>query len=428
MYPRLKLLHRLLADDGAIFISIDEVEQANLKILCDEIFGLKNFIGIYNWFKSATPPNLSHKIKKNIEYVLSYSKTSNSDKFFGIQKISKSDDPIIKPQNTLKELIFPIGSINTKIEKAKYPKGIYGTEKYPNQLLNELIIENYTNANEVSFKNKFIWVQEKLNEELANNTRININSKSLVISYKKSNYDNEVPPNLINESVGVTTTENAGRLLLNIFGEKIFDYPKPPSLIEYIINFLCDKNTIILDSFAGSGTTAHAVLNLNKEDGGNRKFILVEMEDYADTITAERVRRVIKGYGKGTKAVEGTGGDFTYYELGEAMFIEKEFLNENLPLEEIRKYVYYTETGSTKTYQAQSEVVHIDYLGHHHNTDYYFHYEKGALTYLDTAFLNTITQKADGYVIYADVCALSDDFMRTHNIVFKKIPRDITRL
>jgi adenine-specific DNA-methyltransferase len=99
-----------------------------------------------------------------------------------------------------------------------------------------------------------------------------------------------------------------------------------------------------------------------------------------------------------------------------------------LPLEEIRKYVYYTETGSTKTYQAQSAAVHIDYLGHHHNTDYYFHYKKGELTTLDTAFLNTITQKADGYVIYADVCGLSDDMMRTHNIVFKKIPRDITRL
>lgn len=98
-----------------------------------------------------------------------------------------------------------------------------------------------------------------------------------------------------------------------------FDFPKPVLLLQYILNFYCDKESIVLDSFAGSGTTAHAILNMNRLDGGHRKFILVEMCDYAETITAERVKRVIDGYGEGKKAVEGTGGGFTFYELGDKL-------------------------------------------------------------------------------------------------------------
>lgn len=116
MYPRLKLLQKLLDDNGAIFISIDDNEQANLKLICDEIFGIRNFVGTYFWYKSATPPNLSHKIKRNIEYVLCYSKTLNSNKFKGIQKTSNSDDPITKPQNSFKELIFKPKSLTIGLE------------------------------------------------------------------------------------------------------------------------------------------------------------------------------------------------------------------------------------------------------------------------------------------------------------------------
>ncbi len=170
---------------------------------------------------------------------------------------------------------------------------------------------------------------------------VKINSKSLVISYKKQNYAKEVPPNFIDSSVGVDTTENAGRMLNDIFGKKVFDFPKTPSLIEYITNFLCEKDDIILDSFAGSGTTAHAVLNLNKQDGGNRKFILVEMEDYANDITAERVKRVTKGYGSDKKEVIGTGGAFDFYKLGLPLFDENQNLNEEVGLPNTREYIWF---------------------------------------------------------------------------------------
>jgi adenine-specific DNA-methyltransferase len=425
MYPRLKLLHKLLAEDGAIFISIDDNELASLKFIMDEIFGKNKFIGQYNWYKSATPPNLSHKIKRNIEYILSYSKTINSNKFYGIKKESKSDDPLTKPQNTIKNLTFPKKSIKIKLKDGIVKKGIYGTKKFPNELLNDLIIKDGTNENEVTFRNKFIWTQEKLSEELQNNTLIKINSKSLVLSYKKQEYSKEVPPNLIDISVGVDTTENAGRLLFSIFNKKVFDFPKPPSLIQYIINFLAEKDDIILDSFAGSGTTAHAVLNLNKEDGGNRKFILVEMEDYAESITAERVKRVMQGYGTGDKAVEGTGGSFDFYELGQPIFKEDKNLNEEVGEDKIREYIYYTETKQHLKRQREKE--HWYLLDTYNETGYYFYYEKDKLTTLSIDTLNIVTQKAEQYIIYADVCLLDKDYMLKHNIIFKKIPRDIKR-
>ena len=305
MYPRLKLARNLLTDDGVIFISIDDNEQANLKKLCDEIFGEENFCGQWNWFKSATPPNLSKKIKKNIEYILCYHRGANNDYFKGIIKTSKSDDPFTKPQNATKELHFPIGSINVKSKKELLTRGVYGTDKYPNELLNDIIVENGTNSNVAIFKNKFIWTQEKLNEEIKKGTVINLSING-VLSYKKLEYGEEVPPNLIDENVNVDTTENAGRYLLRLFNNvKAFDYPKPVSLLRYLLNMLVKSNDIILDFFAGSGTTAHAVMALNAEDGGNRKCISVQLpEPIAEKseahnagyktiaeITKERIRR-----------------------------------------------------------------------------------------------------------------------------------------
>ena len=425
MYPRLKLLHKLLKEDGAIFISIDDNELANLKLLCDEIFGVNNFIGQWHWFKSATPPNLSYKIKKNIEYVLCYEKQKSSTKYRGIQKISGSDDPMTKPQNSTKNLKFPAGSIHIKGVNRIIPAGIYGTDKFPNKLLNDLIVKNGVNANEVEFENKFIWLQEKLKNELAQNTVINCSNR-LVLSYKKQEYDPEVPPNLINSEVGVNTTEEAGKVLSTIFdGQNVFDYPKDVSLIEYIINFLCNSGDIILDSFAGSGTTAHAVLNLNKKDGGNRKFILVEMENYAEDITAERVRRVMCGYGEGKNAVEGTGGAFDYYELGAPLFDKDKNLNESVGEDKIREYIYYTET---KQHLERKRTEASKYLLDTYNaTGYYFYYEKNSLTTLSIDTLHIVTECAEQYVIYADVCTIAKKDLAARNIIFKKIPRDIKR-
>lgn len=359
-----------------------------------------------------------------MEYVLCYEKEKNNIKYSGIKKNSPSDDPFTKPQNSYKILSFPPHSIHFKGADGIIKAGVYGTQKFPNKLLDDLIIKDGLNQNTVRFENRFIWIQETLDNNIQANIRINL-SKQLVLSYKREEYSAEVPPNLIDDTVGVSTTEEAGKEQINIFGKKVFDYPKDKSLIEYLLKFVDKADAIILDSFAGSGTTAHAVLDLNKKDGGNRKFILVEMMDYADTITAERVKRVIDGYGEGNKTVEGLGGDFSYYELGAPLFKEDKNLNDDVPEKEIRKYVYYMET-------KQRLEAHTDdneyFLGKHNDTAYYFYYEKDKPTTLNREFLVTVKTEATGYVIYADICALSKETLSANGIVFKKIPRDIKRL
>ena len=219
-------------------------------------------------------------------------------------------------------------------------------------------------------------------------------------------------------------TRDGTNVMQQIFGERIFEFPKPVALLEQFILQSADKNDIVLDSFAGSGTTAHAVLGLNKQDSGNRKFILVEMEDYAETITAERVKRVINGYAD----VEGTGGSFDYFELGPPLFDENGNLNDQVPLNRIREYVWYSETRSAFNALTEDQLRNPYFLGIKEDTGYYFYYEPQQVTTLDYDFLSTICLKAEQYVIYADNCLLSKTFLQNNNIIFKKIPRDISRL
>ena len=205
-----------------------------------------------------------------------------------------------------------------------------------------------------------------------------------------------------------------------------FDTEKNVLLIERIISWISNDNDIILDSFAGSGTTAHAVLNMNKQDGGNRKFILVEMMDYAESITAERVRRVIEGYAD----VDGTGGSFDFYELGEPLLFADGNINESISTEKIRDYVWYMETKLPA--QTTDATAGPYCLGETGGTAYYFYYEKERMTTLDMNFLAGLfasaSARADSYVIYADQCAVSESDLKKYNVTFKKIPRDVAKL
>ncbi len=188
------------------------------------------------------------------------------------------------------------GEISTKVTEAKYlvftklkanndvtafELAHELVEKFPNELMNDLVVKDGKNANAVTFYNRFIWLQEKLDEEIANGTKVNL-SKGGVLSYKKADYDPEVPPNFIDKLVGVSTTEEAGKEIDKMLGDKVFDYPKPVSLLTYMINFVCKPDDIILDFFSGSATTAHAVMQLNAENGGNRKFIMVQLPEVTD--------------------------------------------------------------------------------------------------------------------------------------------------
>ena len=177
MSRRLKIAKKLLSDRGVIFISIDENEVGALRLLGDEIFLSKNFVGQWNWFKSATPPALSKKVKRTVEYILCWQTSNNDDTFRGIQKVSKSNDPFTKPQNTFKVLTFAANSITCPQQSGIIKAGVYGTDKFPNELLDDIIIKDGKNSNPVRFKNRFIWVQETLDENIKQGLYIELSKK-----------------------------------------------------------------------------------------------------------------------------------------------------------------------------------------------------------------------------------------------------------
>ena len=283
MYPRLMLARDMLSDDGAIFISIDDNEVRNLKNICDEIFGPGRFVGQWTWYKSATPPNLSKKIKKNVEYILCYEKNENNVKYKGLRKESRSSNGLLNQTNRVSTLRFPANVVETGLSDGIYFAGSYGTSKYSIELMEDTSVKAGIFNLPVVLTAKFKWSQTNLENELAKGTTISIRTDTFSPSYEKQEYDPEVPPNLIDVNSGVGTTENAGKALDALFeGLRVFDYPKPVELISYLSDFICGGNDLILDFFSGSGTTAHSVFVQNQIGSSSRRFILVQLPESLD--------------------------------------------------------------------------------------------------------------------------------------------------
>lgn len=415
MYPRLKLLHKLLAQDGAIFISIDDNEFSYLKQICDEIWGNNNFVSTVIWQNIFTIKNSAKFFSGMHEYLLIYAKNKSTLKLNLLERTSKSDELYSNPDND------PRGPWTTNAIQAR---NFYEAGHYP--------IKGPNNKVHYPPKGTSWRISEENFQKLDSDKRVwwgsTGNSVPRIKKFLNEAKQGIIPSTLwLHQDAGQNA--EAKSTLRDIFkdsDEILFNTPKPQKLLTRIIQLSTEKDSIILDSFAGSGTTAHAVLKLNQQDGGNRKFILVEMEDYADSITAERVKRVIQGYGEGSKAEVGTGGNFSYYTLGEALFDEDHNLNERIPLSQIRKYIWYSETRSSLSEEKAEDTSYL--LGKQEGTAYYFIYEKDRLTTLDFEALSEhITEPADQYIIYADNCLLPKELMIKYQIVFKKIPRDITR-
>jgi len=436
MYPRLVLLHKLLADDGSIWVSIDDNEQASLRHLMNEIFGSNNFVATIAWQKKQSPQNDAINISDMHEYVLCYAKQIKSNRNdpngFSRNLIPKTDVQRSRYKNPDNDergnwtsgditsnktrferpnLYYPIVNPNTGQEVLPSESTVW---RYERETLLQLISEG-----------RIWWGKNGTNFPRLKNFESDVASGVVPSTWWERSFSGD--------------NQEGRRQFRELFQDVQDDFstPKPTRLIERILQIASDTNSLILDSFAGSGTTAHAVLNLNKQDGGNRKFILIEMMDYAETITAERVKRVMQGYGEGKKAVEGTGGAFDYYTLGAPLFNGREQLNEEVGVERIREYIWYSETrsplqasvqlASGKSATGKGVKSSPYYLGTHERTAFYFVYEKDELTTLDHDLLSTITVKGERTVIYADNCLLPKKFLEQHGIVFKKIPRDISR-
>ena len=466
MYPRLKLLQKLMAEDGVIFISIDDNELYNLKAICDEIFGSNSFVANVIWQKTYSPRNDALGIPYETDNILVYSKTS---RWFPnkLERTAAMDERHDSPDNDP----IPWQSGDVSAAGAADHQGMVYAIQQPitGKLLYPASGRHWKDEQTVVLQRMNKWAKYELRNiddasvraDLCGISTESVRQDVMAVMLAQpleeaavqatARYEEGTWPeyyftskgkggirfkNHIKQDVGksatnlwfygdVGHTDEAKKELKGIFsGVAPIETPKPRRLIERILHIAADSNAIILDSFAGSGTTAHAVLNMNKQDGGNRKFILVEMGDYAESITAERVRRVINGYGEGNKAVEGTGGGFSFYELGDALLING-MLNPNAAEEKIRAYVYYTETRCALPAASENEKY---LLGVHENHAYYFYYEADRMTTLNRAFLQTIQTRAEGYLIYADSNTLSAEDMARFHITFKKIPRDIAAL
>ena len=423
MYPRLKLLHKLLDSDGYIAISIDDNEVFNLGILMNEIFGSNKRLACIPVKAEPSGGKGKDALRIGHEYLLVYFKENTS----GLRAETKDVTGTIlkdkKGEFTKGRELSKWGSESLRHDREEMWFPLIapdGTEVYPIRndgkegrwrwgKRNPKVIELLKDPTSAQ------WEKRKFDDGIIVDGLTERWFPYEKIRKKEKNFGwNTWLDNIGYNSEGT-------KEIKEIFKEKIFDTPKPTGLLEWVINLMKDSNGIVLDSFVGSGATGHAVLNLNALDNSNRKFILIEMEDYAENITAERVRRVVYGYAD----KEGTGGCFDYYELGPQIFIEEVVLNEAVGLQKIRQYVFYTETKT-----ALIELKHKDndaFLGKHNQTAYYFNYALDKVTTLNHEFLSTMKTKAEQYVIYADNCLLTKEYMIRHHIIFKKIPRDITR-
>lgn len=526
MYPRLVLLRQLLSEKGAIFISIDDNEVSRLRTICDDIFGANCFKGDVIWHKTYSPRNDSKGIPTETDHILVYSKSKDwlpkrlerDEEMDTVYKNPdndiapwRNDNPCASDANTHQGMVYAIQHPFTGELVYPYQNGHwrYGQDQmfeymsgwcdYELRQLDDaekraqicgVPVETVRpGVKAIMLKGSLEESREKAQKVLEKGPwpRFYFTKNGLGGIARKT-YLNAVEGKLITTFWNYTEvghTDAATKELKAIFGGRSpFETPKPSSLIERIVQIATDEDSIVLDAFAGSGSAAHAVLSQNKKDKGNRKFVLVELMDYAEDITAERVRRVMSGYpykGKikeelyrkaltsanlakvpqfleeansirksnserftkisrpavkdnaivvvGELNIDGTmpglGGGFDFYELGAPLFTDEDTLNECVGEDRIREYIYFSETRQHLSRPKSEEYPYL--LDYYDGTGYFFYYKPDELTTLSNETLSIVPIKADHYVIYADVCTISREQLAKMNISFKKIPRDINR-
>lgn len=460
MYPRLKLLRELLKDDGVIFISIDDAEVAHLRMICDEIFGKDNFVGKFIKQSKVGGGSDSKHIVKEHEYLLIYSKNINN----------------------LDELFMDFDENYLKRYKDKDEKGYFFWDTFARPGLKNPIKYKIPTPNGDFIDGEWIRSEKRFYEDYKNG-EIKIfqkNDNSWGVHFKQYlNIQGKKPRSLTTDFGGTIEGKNQIKEIFN--DDKIFPYPKASSFIKQLIHiFSTSKNDIILDSFAGSGTTAHAVLEQNKQDGGNRKFILIETMDYAKDITAERVKRVVQGYSfkgkdkttlyekklsttdilnsqkmqslsdevnkiveenssnfdkieksfkenslkiEGIKDIKGfkkgLGGGFKYCELGDDIFDEFGELNKNLDFFQIAKHIYFVEFKKP----ILKEEIKEPFIGKLDEKFIYFYNKNFTNRDLKSLLKEHLPYKE--IVIYAKKSTISKEELKSININIRFIPYDI---
>lgn len=441
MMPRLRLLRELLRDDGVIFISIGEDELANLRNLMDEIYGEKNFVSIVGRV-AKTASNLGTHFAPSMDFILCYAKDFDLlPGFYDVVDVSlykkiEKERPR-KGERYRDDVAFYQASQKDIRPNQKYfVECPDGTKVIPPcSILDEIQREGdgrWRWTKETYLKDKHLLVFKRtktspLLDESGNPAKWNIYTKSYYKDRKKKGIR---PRNYFERFINRKGADYIKTLGID------FDYSKPKELIIYLLKIAgVSKEDIVLDSFAGSGTTAEAVLRLNNEDGGSRKFILVECEDYADKITAERVRRVIKGVAsaKDEKIQKGLGGSFSYFELGEPIEMTSILEGDKLPSYiELARYVFYTATGEefdeTKVDQTRN------FIGESKEYEVYLLYEPDIEKLKAMALTLDFAKKIGKYkggkkrLVFAPTKYLDPEYLLEYRIEFCQLPFEIYRL
>jgi DNA modification methylase len=456
MYPRLRLLRDLLTEDGILFVSCDDNEQAALHLLIAEIFGRRNHVGTAIW-KNATDNNPT-QIAIEHEYVVVY---------------AKNRDLLPKqwngPENDVKDLMLSIfdeiASENSDLatRQKKFAAFVKANSKSLGDLARYKLVDergvyvsrrNLENPGKNGYQydivhpgthkpcTKPLWgwrFPEERMKALIDDGRIVFGKDETKIPELKA-YLKEV--GFPFRSVVNIDSRKGSNDLEAIFGRRdIFKNPKSVEFVSYLLSFVSTEDDIILDSFGGSGTTGHAVLHMNARDGKRRRFILIEMDERtASDISAERLKRVCAGYdkgGEGGEPVEGLGGGFRYCRLGVPLFNDFGDIDGKVSFPDLAAHIFFAETGAPLPSKAQEG---LSYLGQHDEKAVYLLYAQGHEGTPREALGNVLTPKAlaelpappEGFrgtrVVYAEGTTISSDRLRSEGLAFKQIPYQIAGL
>lgn len=422
LMPRLRLLKELLRSDGAIFITIDDNEVHHLRMLMDEIFGEENFVTQIEWQKRYTRSNNTDDFTSVIDHIVVYAKSSDFRPNL-LERDKEANERYSNPDNDPRGDWKPTPFLNQ-----------VAPEKRPN-LCYEIINPK---TGKKTIPGKKAWRYERLvYEKLLKEKRLwwgksGVNPVPDIKTFLSEVRQGMTPINFWDHGFA-GHTDDANQEIKEIFGSKAFDTPKPTKLIKRILEIatLPNENHIVLDSFAGSGTTGHAVLALNKENKGNRKFILIESQDYADKLTAERIRRVIEGVGEARDPLlqSGLGGSFSYFTLGEPISFDKLLNGKDLPkYQDLARYLFYTSTGEEFNEKTVSEKNH--YIGSSKSHEVYLYYKADveslknmALTLSDVRQLSKLKSKR--FLIFAPTKYLDQEHLDKYKIDFVQLPYEI---
>ncbi len=418
MYPRLVLLKQFLREDGAIFVSIDDNEVASLRKVMDEVFGANNFVATVLWQKVYSPKNSARHFSEDHDYIVVYGCHGEAWVPNLVQRNEEQDRAY---QNRDDD---PRGPWKTSDLSAR---NFYGDGTYSITCPSGRVIEGPP-------RGRYWTISKAKFDQMNQDKRIWWGRRGDAIPQLKrflSDVKQGVVPQTMWFYADVGHTQEAKKELVSIVpfdtSDDVFITPKPSRLIQRILQIATDKDSLILDSFAGSGTTGHAVLKQNAEDGGNRRFILVEMdENIARSVTAERVRRVAQGYtnAKG-EAVEGLGGGFQFCRLSDApLFTAEGQVRDDVTFAQLAEFVWFVETGSGFAGSTDSPLI-----GVHEGRAVYLLYN-GILKDKSVAGGNVLTAAVlavlppfDGpRVIYAAACRLGAPRLAREGIAFKQTP------